>query len=158
MGMDVYGKEAISEKGTYFRANVWYWHPLWEFCCTLRPSLEDEVPYGHSNDGDGLDGENAIQLSELLTDSLSSGFALRYITERQEILDKLPLEECQFCEGTGIRTDEVGVSLEMPEKKTCNGCQGKGQKKSFETNYHIDAETIKEFAEFLKDCGGFEIC
>jgi hypothetical protein len=28
MGMDVYGKEPKSDKGEYFRNNVWWWRPL----------------------------------------------------------------------------------------------------------------------------------
>jgi hypothetical protein len=31
MGFDVYGKSARSEKGEYFRNNVWWWRPLAEY-------------------------------------------------------------------------------------------------------------------------------
>jgi hypothetical protein len=39
MGMDVYGKDAVSEKGEYFRNNVWYWRPLWNYCIEVAPDL-----------------------------------------------------------------------------------------------------------------------
>ena len=30
MGMDVYGINPKTDSGDYFRANVWWWRPLWE--------------------------------------------------------------------------------------------------------------------------------
>ena len=35
MGMDVFGKNPTDEKGAYFRNNVWFWHPLWDYCLHL---------------------------------------------------------------------------------------------------------------------------
>jgi hypothetical protein len=40
----------------------------------------------------------------------------------------------------------------------CNGCSGEGKTDAWETNYQLDLDDIKEFAEFLENCGGFEIC
>ena len=37
MGMDVYGRAPTSESGEYFRANVWSWHPIWNYCEVLAP-------------------------------------------------------------------------------------------------------------------------
>ena len=54
MGMDVIGKKPKAEVGQYFRNNVWWWHPLWEYVCEVPPALANRVRYGHSNDGDGL--------------------------------------------------------------------------------------------------------
>ena len=39
MGMDVYGTKPKNETGEYFRANVWYWHPLWDCLDKLHPNI-----------------------------------------------------------------------------------------------------------------------
>ena len=33
MGFDVYGMDPQTEKGHYFRNNVWFWRPLWQLIC-----------------------------------------------------------------------------------------------------------------------------
>lgn len=51
MGMDVIGQSPVSERGEYFRNNVWWWHPLWEYCERLAPDLIPSDNLGHYNDG-----------------------------------------------------------------------------------------------------------
>ena len=35
MGMDVYGREPEKELGKYFRSNVWWWRPLWNYTAEI---------------------------------------------------------------------------------------------------------------------------
>lgn len=171
MGMDVYGKNPANEAGQYFRRNVWGWRPLWDYVEDQHPELAELVEYGHSNDGDGLDGEKSLLLAKLLEEDLSTGRAQEYIAQRNKRLAELPLEDCELCEATGIRTDKIGVEHLMNEKELtpelasilgrdkgwCNGCNGEGKKQNFMTSYYLDHEDLEEFAQFLKACGGFEI-
>lgn len=156
MGMDIHGIDPKNEIGRYFRNNVWWWHPLWDFCCDIDPSLVDKVPHAHSNDGDGLkDYEECIELSKKIDISISNGYAEFYIEQRNIELKNKPDVECEICEGTGQRPDGLfGVDWKI---EGCNGCNGKGYKKDFLTNYHLDLDNLKEFSEFLKSCGGFQI-
>ncbi len=172
MGMDVYGKNPKSEAGSYFRRNVWGWHPLWDYVENQHPEIAELVEYAHSNDGDGLDEEKSLELAKLLMDDYNSGRVAEYITERNKALSELPFEDCQICEGTGIRTDELGVQAGWPEKElepdiaiivgrtkgSCNACGGVGKRENWATNYYLEEDDIKEFADFLVECGGFEIC
>lgn len=73
MGMDVYGKKPMSEKGEYFRNNVWWWHPLADYCVHVASDICEACQYWHSNDGCGLDAEDAMQLAEILQGELDSG-------------------------------------------------------------------------------------
>lgn len=174
MGMDVYGKNPKNEKGEYFRNNVWWWRPLWEYCCAVA---EEVIPnhvaeHGHYNDGAGLDEDGAIALAKILNEELESGRTEECERKHREYIASLPREECELCGSTGIRTDEVGVQHGMPERELpiemqiltgrthgyCNGCQGVGTRESFGTNYPFDTSNVKEFAEFLANSGGFEIC
>jgi hypothetical protein len=171
MGMDVYGKNPKSETGRYFRRNVWGWRPLWDYVSNQHPEIAELVEYGYSNDGDGLGARNAKKLAKLLMDDFTSGKVAQYVAERNNALAELPFEECNLCDSTGIRTDEVGVKMEMPEraltpdisiivgrdKGWCNGCDGVGKTENFLTSYSLYEEDVKEFAEFLMDSGGFEI-
>jgi hypothetical protein len=172
MGMDVYGKNAKNEKGEYFRNNVWWWHPLWDYCLNVHGDIAGTVEYGHSNDGDGLDADEAYALGMRLMKDIEDGFTAEYETQYRERLASLPRTDCQWCEGTGIRTDLIGVENGMPTKELdeddaillgrshgwCNGCRGEGKNDAWEANYPFSVENVREFAEFLLNSGGFEIC
>ena len=157
MGMDVYGKKPTDEVGAYFRRNVWGWRPLWNLVEDLVPWVEQKVQYGHTNDGDGLNAEDSLALAMELRELLGNGTVDAYLRRRQAMLDAMPDEQCQYCEGTGVRTDEVGVKMRMDQKGWCNGCQGKGTIRPFETWYGTDRESVEEFVTFLEASGGFEI-
>lgn len=157
VGMDVYGKAPASEQGEYFRNNVWWWHPLWTFCEEVSPEITSKVTYGHSNDGDGLDERDSVRLAAIITLWLEDGRAAQYIKERQEWLDSLPLRPCIHCEGTGTRHDGKKVGRDTDDFE-CNACHGHGKVEDWQCNYYLSLENITEFRDFLRDCGGFEIC
>ena len=173
MGMDVYGKMPISEKGQYFRNNVWWWHPLWDYCCSVS-ELARSVENGHNNSGDGLDDKSAIELAKTLMIEIESGNTKVYETEYRKEQSELPRETCNLCEGTGIRTkpSPSGEDFKMYEKELspeqqivlgrthgwCNGCSGVGDKPNWASDFPFSVENVQEFAEFLADSGGFEIC
>jgi len=172
MGMDVYGHSPKTEEGEYFRANVWGWRPIWDYCVQMHPHLVgDEPEYGHYNDGYGLDEEGATRLGEAIEQDLRDGRAHAYIESRNKYLAKLERPECDWCDKTGIRTDKVGVDMGMPEKALdavtaimvgrthgwCNGCNGEGRQDHPETLYSLEIGDLDEFAVFLINSGGFGI-
>ncbi len=171
MGMDVYGKNPKNEVGTYFRRNVWGWRPLWDYCEQMYNDLVGEVS-GHYNDGDGLDDKGSLELANRIKTDLENGRANEFIVQRNKALSELPRETCEICKGSGIRTDRVGVENGMPDRELpqeqaiilgrikgwCNSCNAEGTKDNFATWYSLDLDDLKEFAEFLENSGGFEIC
>jgi hypothetical protein len=171
MGMDVYGKSATSEKGEYFRNNVWWWRPLWNYCVEVAPELCGDVE-GHTNDGDGLDEDGAKALSEILFGELWNGNTARYEHEYNLERGSQPRRDCELCGTTGIRTDAVGMEMGQPDKELspevqiltgrthgwCNGCDGVGTREPWDMSYPFSVDNVKEFAEFLSECGGFSIC
>lgn len=172
MGMDVIGVNPKSEKGSYFRNNVWWWRPLADFCLNRHPDIAEKCEYWHTNDGDGLDEEDSVLLAEALREDIRSGLAGEYERNYNEWRASLPREACELCDCTGIRTDKVGVENGMPEKELsaeiqilvgrthgwCNACDGVGTRESFASGYPFSVENVQEFADFLSDCGGFQIC
>ena len=171
MGMDVYGKNAVNQTGEYFRRNVWGWRPLWDYCVDNFNDLVGEVS-GHYNDGDGLNNAGSLELARRIREQLKTGEAKDYIEKRNSRLASLERPNCELCQGTGIRTDALGVEHKMPIRELspemasltnrthgwCNACDGEGKTDSWETNYYLDLDDIKEFAEFLETSGGFRIC
>lgn len=157
MGMDVYGKDPASKRGEYFRNNVWWWRPLWEYCQAVTADAA-EVKHGQTNDGDGLDAKASRQLAAELERMIESGQTQAYADARTARLKALPDVMCDLCKGTGTRNDQ---HFQGP----CNGCvtsEDKGAKpgwkRPWDCAYPFSVENVKEFAEFLKDCGGFKIC
>ena len=172
MGMDVYGKNPSSGRGQYFRRNVWGWHPLWEYVENVHPEIAQLVEHAHTNDGDGLGARKSKELANLLLEDYVSGKVSAYVRERNRQISELEMPACNICEGTGIRSDELGIKNGQPEKELdadiaiitgrtkgwCNGCNGVGKTEPWEANYYLDQEDVREFAEFLEECGGFQIC
>jgi DnaJ-class molecular chaperone len=159
--MDVYGVKPKNEKGEYFRNNVWWWRPLWDYCLDFHPSVADKVKDGHSNSGDGLNAGDSKKLAAFIKKDLDSGKAQKYAQEREEELNSLPDVPCEYCETTGSRTwqpHEGPNDTDTVQIKTCNSCKGKGSVRPWPTQYPFSVENLAQFQEFLDNCGGFSIC
>jgi hypothetical protein len=171
MGMDVYGTAPATEAGEYFRANVWYWHPLWDYCLTVA-EVANKVESGHTNDGDGLDADDAYELGKILLAEIASGRTLAHQQAYEAELANLPLDNCSVCNGSGEFTPDAEfraqhaqlATLGLPvidlptEPTTCHRCGGVGQVANWNTNYPFSVEVVQEFADFAIASGGFSIC
>jgi len=156
MGMDVYGTKPKNETGEYFRANIWYWHPLWDCLDKLHPNICGKCESPHDNSGSGLNAKDSITLSKLLKKDLEDGTIQSYIDQYKADLDSLPLEDCQYCDGLGVRSwPQDDGTLKASQ---CNSCNGTLKVSNFSTHYHMDYDLVVEFQQFLENCGGFEIC
>ena len=129
MSMDVYGNSPASEQGRYFRDTVWEWYPLWQYCEHLAPDLLPAGNPGYTNDGWGLDERDSLALALRLTQALDSGETKRYEESHAAGLVALPPEARNLCEMMGSTLADFSFSV----------------------------ENVREFAVFLRDCGGFQI-
>ena len=150
MGMDVCGVEPYTEAGKYFRANVWSWHPLWNYVCDVCSIDDDTRRSGHYNNGHRINEDAAVSMGLVLQSLLKSGLVQKYVDHRKKYLAALPDEQCKHCNGTGQRDDEY-------VQGTCNVCHGGGTVRPSETYYFFYAADVEEFAEFARQSGGFEI-
>jgi len=66
--------------GEYFRNNVWWWRPLWEYVCQFAGELlnDKDKQYGQSNDGHLISNKKANYIGIKLLDLVNSGHAKRY--------------------------------------------------------------------------------
>jgi hypothetical protein len=132
MGFDISGKEPTTEAGSYFRNNCWGWRPLWEYCESIAPQITRKVKYAQINAGDGLGARDSKRLGEILQQEITLGRTRVYQITRDAVL---------------------GAKPDLP----CNGCHATGKVRPSECNYPFDVANVERFAEFLRDCGGFEI-
>ncbi|WP_278937909.1 hypothetical protein [Pseudomonas helleri] len=154
MGMDVYGRAPRSATGTYFRNNVWWWHPLWTYCERIGDGIIAPDNLGHANDGWGLASSPTLALVQRLEQALTSGETERYAVAYRTRLAALPLEPCRICAATGTRAEPPAIG---PGPHPCNACDGHGQVANVETYYPFATDNVREFVAFLKDSGGFAI-
>ena len=150
MGMDVYGNKPKSSKGDYFRNNVWWWRPLWNYCATSAPELINEDVYseGCHNSGAGLNAIKAAKLGVKLLTLIEDGSCATYKRERELWLESLEDDNCCIC-----NNNNRGNS----KKKDCHSCDGKGTQENWDKHYPFDIENVKDFAEFCIESGGFKI-
>ena len=143
-----------SNPGDYFRANVWYWRPLWEYVCDVCDDIltEEDMESGAFNDGHIIDNEKALNIANRLKTLDKNGKILKHQTEREDYLKGLDKEICTICNGSGQRNDE---NLQIKE---CGGCKGEGQRQPWSTYYPFNSDFVIEFAEFCEESGGFTIC
>ena len=60
--------------GVYFRNNVWYWRPLWDYVCKNVTSLTaEDHEHGNSNSGHQISEEKAITIAGVLYAMLEDG-------------------------------------------------------------------------------------
>lgn len=120
MGMDVFGMNPTTTSGTYFRNNLWWWTPLWNYVSDLAEDIISDECFarGHCNDGANLNDIDCIALADRLKDELDSGNTAEY--------------EKEF-----IASKENNDKWDLP--------------------YGFSVENVREFEDFLRHCGGFEI-
>jgi len=141
MGMDVSGLNPTNEKGSYFRANVWSWRPIHELVCYFCEKYEakygkelidhETLHYMGSNDGKGPGAEAC----EILANMFESW--MEHNASGHTIDLGMRVEKATTCGGHSF-TDDTDPDTTM-------------------SAHSVDDEHLKEFVEFLRTCGGFQV-
>lgn len=151
MGMDVFGRDPKNKTGEYFRANVWWWHPLWEWTCDVCQLPEEIRTSGHHNDGAGPETQELVDLMVFHMEGAIKEGSAKALEEKYELLKKSeeidPSEECIRCKGSKLD----------PDGGECRTCKGKGKTAAFASWYSFTEEFALEWIEFVRNSGGFEV-
>jgi hypothetical protein len=98
MGMDVYGINPKTDNGDYFRANVWYWRPLWQcvayFCDDILS--EEDIERGTYNDGYEYDETTALEISDKLENALKNGELHKFVEGREKFISEMEDKDKAF--------------------------------------------------------------
>ena len=59
-----YEKYQEANPGVYFRNNVWWWRPLWQFVCERFDDIltDDDMQHGEYNDGHEISADVAMEI------------------------------------------------------------------------------------------------
>ena len=132
MGYDLVGLNPKNEKGDYFRNNIWWWRRLWWFTCEVCKDIlnEEDISGGCFNNGYSITREKSAGISERLETALNN-------KEKYDGLVK--------------QSEELYLGMENKI------AEAMGQKPSQKCSYPFEWENVKEFYEFVKNSGGFQI-
>lgn len=152
MGFDLHGIDPVTKEGEYFRNNCWWWRPLWQYVCANCKDIltPKQIQSGEYNDGVLIEEEQCIKIADRLDALVKKGKTEAYAKDYVKFQKELPDEPCDICKGKGIRNDNF-------VKGKCNACDGTGKKRPWVCSYPFSVENVKEFSEFIRDSGGFEI-
>ena len=135
MGMDVSGRNPDSEAGEYFRANIWSWRPILDLIHQLCSDLLDEetlIAMGYNGGAGPDDAATCKEMAnrfERWMEHNAEGHGLE--------IDGIRMKP----DGTLLTGDRLA---ETPEEETLSP-------------YGVQDDHLKEWIEFLRHCGGFEV-
>jgi DnaJ-class molecular chaperone len=153
MGFDIYGTRRKSEKGSHFGISGFWWAALEAYVLDVCSNLfkESEAHWWGVNQGTRVSGRTATAIAKRLHELLESGAVKQY--ERQFRKEqKARLSAPCSCVKARRKDDP-----KSKRKTKCHKCNGTGTIKKDGTIYPFTEETVKDFAEFCRDSGGFEI-
>jgi len=136
--------------GVYFRNNVWWWRPLWQFVCDHFTTVlyDDDCERGNYNDGHLIDEDKAVRIGVGLTAMLEDGTIQSYQDFYEAELKAMPQVTCSVCNGNNHGNRK---------KRDCKSCKQTGLVDDWAKSYPFDVENVREFAKFCLESGGFTI-
>jgi hypothetical protein len=83
---DEYSEWLDENPGVYFRNNVWWWRPLWEYVCDQCSDIltEKDMHRGNYNDGHKIGKVKALHIARRLDKLLKKGDVFQYEMAYQE--------------------------------------------------------------------------
>ena len=167
---DLQRKFRDANPGEYFRANVWFWRPIWNFVCEVCPDILTEEDYkrGHYNDNHLIEEDRAKDIAKRLREKMDLA------RERQKKYDNDAPNKEKFNKMLEDAGNFIFEKISKPKSEliTCPGdmqihdpenyerwekLTHYGNLKFDEMSYPINAKAIEEFAEFAEHSGGFRI-
>ncbi len=152
--------------GYYFRNNVWWWRPLWEFVCTSCDDFltHKDMDKGGYNDGKKISKTKSLKISKRLSKLIADGTvdmlerrstlaiekAKTHNKEVRKEMDAIS-DVCKRKHGK----DLVPANYPEPYKTEWNDAYAK---EDWTSSYPFYADNVKLFATFCQQSGGFQIC
>ena len=152
--------------GEYFRNNVWWWRPLWNFVCYTCDDFltQEDMDKGGSNSGDEISKTKAIKIGKRLSEKIADGTA-DMVHRRYELASAR----------AKVKNDSIQIKMDKVSKK-CKKKHGKDlvpanypepyktqwnklyDSKSWDDSYPFNKDNVENFAKFCLESGGFNIC
>ena len=153
MGMDVSG---INNPEATFRASCWSWRPIQ----IIMDYLNDTHNFGLDTSGFGYNDGSGVsdhRICEIMADIIEEEFIEEMLSGEDN--DTLYLNLGSWVDPTGsLFHSETAKKIEVPREQrlTTTGFVTPEGDVVFSAHY-IEREHLREFCDFLRVCGGFEI-
>jgi len=159
-------EDKLNNPGRYFRANVWWWRPLWSFVIGACSNIltDKDIEYGSCNDGHKISKTKSIRIAVRLKKLDKMGIIKIYeddikpgIKKAEEHNKKLEIKMAVLREEVRMNVGDNVPPGKYPEPfktKWRNLCS----KKDWTSEYPFSADFVMEFAKFCEQSGGFKIC
>ena len=152
--------------GEYFRANVWFWRPIWNFVCASCDDFlsEDDMDAGGSNSGDRICKTKANRIASRLRKLNKQGVIQKWedemlipFNEAKEHNKTIDKEMDVFQDKMRIKygSDIIPSNYDVHDKATWDSIY---HKRSWASSYPPSRDEIVRFGIFCGESGGFEIC
>jgi hypothetical protein len=140
--------------GSYFRNNVWWWRPLWEFVCNTCGDIlsNEDMESGGYNDGHIIDGDKAIAISNRLNELIEDGFLLKYENDYKKEMKSTPKEPCRICDGLGTRKGWEGWESKEEWLKTHDTLEQIDTDEELVHGLNIPVQVSFKWANEMKGC------
>lgn len=153
-------------RGEYFRANAWWWRPIWNFTCSVAGDILTlkDIERGHYNDFHKISKTKANRIAKRLRAEIKKGTAKKCEDDwkRRNDIAKIKNEKIEK-EISALREKailETGNSNIVPAdypKLLKKEWDELFRKKSWDSSYPFSVKVLEQFAEFCEQSGGFEI-
>lgn len=136
MGYDLYAVKPSSEKFGYFRSNIWYWRPLWNYVAILSKDIltNDDIEEGNYNNDHIINSELSVIIGNRILESFSNNVFTDFKDKFEK--EKEDLDKENVCSNSNNNTSSS---------------------ENFYKNYILDKDLLEEFANFCINSGGFQI-
>ena len=151
--------------GIYFRANNWYWRPLWSFVCGACEDFltEADMEKGGWNDGASISKTKAKRIAQRLRSLNKKGILDTYQKEMDDVVSKAreknkAIEEIkkEIARKVKKKFGEL-VPNEYPEPYKKQWLEAQ-KAEDWSAHYPFDKDVVMRFAKFCEESGGFQIC
>ena len=153
--------------GAYFRNNVWWWRPLWDFVCDNCQDIltEKDMNGGCYNDNHIISRRKAEAIAIRLEDVIESDETKMWIKEHENNMEIAKRNnkqmEAELEELKQIVVAETGNPDVYPNiypdkfKKKHEEIYGK---RDWRGSYPFAKDNVERFIKFARQSGGFSIC
>ena len=152
--------------GSYFRSNVWYWRPLWNFVTAGCSDIlsEKDIEGGYENGGHRISKTKSKRMASRIRNLIKIGAAESFEELTNATMEKAREHNKNVDREMQVLREEVAMNYgeglvprDYPEpfKSKWDKIQSK---RNWSDSYPFSAEFLNEFASFCDQSGGFEIC
>ena len=153
-------------RGVYFRNNVWWWRPLWEYVCTICDDIisDEEMNGGCVNDGILINENKATSIAKRLSEKIADGSVQEYEQEFMSRVLQAKADNEEVDKETKALREEVikatgdkNIAPVNYPKKYKTRYDKIRAKENWDGHYPFNTKNVEQFAKFCNESGGFEI-